>query len=255
MQRNDRFISVIMPAYNAEPTLADSIESVLRQSHKNFELIVIDDCSTDRTAEIARTYEQKDARVRFLTNEQNNGVSNTRNVGVELARYDWVAFLDSDDTWREDKLEKQLKKLEEHPECAIFFTSTAYVFEDGTRSNFILHAPEKVVREDVLRQNVISCSSSLVRREALLAHPMKNDRMIHEDMAAWVAILSETPYACGIDEPLLIYRISKSGKSGNKLKAAKMQWRTYRAAGIPFWKAVGCYIVYAVRGVCKYATI
>ena len=255
MTTTDRSVTVIMPAFNAEKTIAASIESVLKQTHRDFELIILDDCSTDRTAELARAYEKQDARVRFLINETNIGVSLTRNRGVELAKHDWVAFLDSDDTWTEDKLEKQLKTADAHPECAIFFTSTAYVFETGKRSHYVLHAPEKVYRKDVLRQNVISCSSSLVRRDALLKHPMKNDRMIHEDMAAWVAILAETPYAVGIDEPLLIYRISKSGKSGNKLKAAKMQWRTYRAAGIGFFTALSCYLVYAWRGVRKYSAI
>lgn len=255
MSQASTLVSVIMPAYNAEMTIAASIESVLSQTHTALELIIIDDGSKDKTADIARAYEKADARVRFFINETNGGVSNARNRGVELCQHDWVAFLDSDDRWAEDKLEKQLAAAEAHPECALFFTSTCYVFEDGEMSHYVLHAPEKVYRSDVLRQNVISCSSSLVRREALLRHPMKNDRMIHEDMAAWVAILGETPYAVGIDEPLLIYRISKSGKSGNKLVAAKMQWRTYRAAGIPLFKALGCYIVYAWRGVKKYASI
>ncbi len=247
-------ISVIMPAFNAAQTIAASIESVLNQTHSDLELIVIDDCSTDQTAEIVRRYE-KDARVRFLQNETNSGVSLTRNRGVRAARYDWIAFLDSDDTWAPEKLSRQLEAANEHPECALFFTSTAYIDENGTRSDYVLHAPEKVYRKELLSQNVVSCSSTLVSKERLLKHPMKNDRMIHEDLATWLAILNETPYAVGIDEPLLIYRISKSGKSGNKWKAAKMQWRTYRAAEIPLLTSLTSFVRYAVRGVRKYAAI
>ena len=110
-------------------------------------------------------------------------------------------------------------------------------------------------RLELLCQNIVSCSSTLVKKECLLRHPMKDDRMIHEDLAAWLAVLDETPYAVGVDEPLLLYRVSKSGKSGNKFKAAKMQWRTYRAANVPFFTAAISFLRYAVRGVVKYASI
>lgn len=249
------FVSVVMPAYNAAGTLACAIDSVLAQTHRDFELIVIDDCSRDQTADIAREYAARDARVRFLQNAENSGVSLTRNNGVAAARHEWIAFLDSDDTWHPEKLEKQLAALEEHPACSLFFTATAYVDEQGERSDFILRAPARVTRKDVLKQNVISCSSSLVRRELLEKFPMLNDRMIHEDMATWFRVLTVTPYAVGVDEPLLIYRVSKSGKSGNKFAAAKMQWRTYRALRIPFFASLGYFLVYAFRNVKKYAAL
>lgn len=255
MQQSNIAVSVIMPAYNAEATIAASIESVLNQTHENLELLVVNDCSKDNTAEIVREYAARDGRVRFLENEKNSGVSLTRNLGVREARFDWVAFLDSDDTWTKNKLERQLCVMQEHPECALFFTSTSYVDEEGTRSDYVLHAPEKVFYKDLLCQNVVSCSSSLVRRSLLLKHPMKDDRMIHEDLATWLHVLQETPYAVGVDEPLLNYRVSKSGKSGNKLVAAKMQWRTYRASQVPLFTSLVCFVRYAWRGVRKYSSI
>ncbi len=255
MNLNDVTVSVIMPAYNAEKTLSDSIRSVLNQTHANLELIVIDDCSKDSTAAIIEEFARQDKRVRPMTNLKNSGVSLTRNNGVQAAKHDWVAFLDSDDTWAVDKLEKQLALALAHPECALFFTSTAYVYEDGERSDYVLHAPVKVTKKDILKQNVVSCSSTLVKKSELLKHPMKDDRMIHEDLATWYSILCETPYAMGLDEPLLIYRISKNGKSGNKRKAAKMQWRTLRAVHVPLFVSIGTFLCYAWRGVRKYSSI
>ncbi|MBQ2730646.1 MAG: glycosyltransferase family 2 protein [Clostridia bacterium] len=248
-------VSVIMPAYNAEQTISASIESVLAQTHGELELLVVNDCSADRTAEIVREFCERDKRVRLLENETNSGVSLSRNHGVREASFDWIAFLDSDDTWEPEKLKRQLETAASHPECSLFFTATAYVDENGVRSDYVLHAPEKVYRRELLCQNIVSCSSTLVKKECLLRHPMKDDRMIHEDLAAWLAVLDETPYAVGVDEPLLLYRVSKSGKSGNKFKAAKMQWRTYRAANVPFFTAAISFLRYAVRGVVKYASI
>lgn len=248
-------ISVVMPAYNAEKTIEKAMDSVLSQTHGLLELIVVDDCSKDGTAAIISAYAQRDSRVRMLSNATNSGVSVTRNNGIRAATYEWIALLDSDDYWEPNKLQAQLSAILERPEAAICFTATAYINEKGERSEYILRAPSKVTRKDVLKQNVISCSSVLARREALLASPMRDKRNIHEDLAVWADILSKTPYAVGIDEPLLIYRVSSTGKSGNKVEAAKMQWRTYRVCQVPLLKSVYYFTVYAWRNVRKYRSV
>lgn len=246
------YVSVVMPAYNASATIAQSIESVLQQTHAALELIVIDDCSTDDTRQIAEDYARRDHRVCVLHSEMNGGVSDARNRGVAAAQYEWIALLDSDDCWEPEKLAFQMDAVQKNPQCPLFFTGSAFVDENGCRSGYVLHVPQRVTKQELLCQNVISCSSVLVKREMLCRFPMYHDRRIHEDYAVWLRILQEIPYAVGIDRPLLIYRISASSKSGNKLRAAGMQWRTYRHIHLPMVKSCVCFVQYAVRNLRKY---
>lgn len=246
------FVSVVMPAYNAARTIENSIRSVLSQTHANLELLVIDDGSKDDTLSIARAIAAEDSRVRVLENEKNVGVSATRNRGAREAKYDWLALLDSDDAWEENKLEMQLLVMSKHPEAAICFTATAYVDEEGNRSSYVLRTPPKAYRNDILKQNIISCSSVLMRREWLLRYPMPDGTRMHEDLATWYTILTYSPYAVGLNEPLLLYRVSKCGKSGNKLKSAAMHYRTLRYCKVPFFRFVYSYVIYAWRGLHKY---
>ncbi|MBQ9779331.1 MAG: glycosyltransferase family 2 protein [Clostridia bacterium] len=248
-------VSIIMPAYNAEKTITHSIDSVLKQTYSSFELIVVNDASRDRTVEIVNEYVLSDHRVKLLDNEENCGVSASRNRGVQAAQYEWIAFLDSDDCWVENKLEKQVELIALHPNCSLFFTGTGYMDEDGKLSAYTLHVPQTVTYRDILKQNVVSCSSVLAKRSALLAHPMPQKQMLHEDMATWLEILKTDQVAMGIDEPLLLYRISRNSKSGNKLKAAKMQWRTYRHCKVPLHVSVVSFAIYAVRNIKKYGSI
>ena len=104
-------ISVIIPAYNAGDFLSTAVQSVLNQSHRNLELLIIDDASTDATGQLAQVFAAQDARVRYHRNPSNTGVARSRNLGVSLARFDWIAFLDSDDRWRPDKLALQAAYL------------------------------------------------------------------------------------------------------------------------------------------------
>lgn len=248
-------ISVVMPAFNAEKTIGQAIQSVLNQTYKKLELIIVDDASTDETLSIAGEYARKDTRIRILKNMKNFGVSQSRNHGVEFANADWVAFLDSDDMWMPDKLEKQYQMILDNPSCSICFTGSAFMDEHSHRYNYILSVPRQLVYHDLLKQNLISCSSVLVKKEVLKKYPMMNDPLIHEDFATWLEILKNESYAIGINEPLLIYRLCKSSKSGNKLQAARMQWRTYHAVRITRLEAIYYFIAYARRSVKKYRLI
>ncbi len=248
-------ISVVIPSYNAENTIEKSICSVLGQTIKNWELILVDDCSADNTVEIMRKYKKQDSRIRILRNKENRGVSFCRNLGVRNARYPWIAFLDADDSWEYEKLEKQMMVLQKYPNVSICFTGSAFIDENEKKSSYILKVPTKITRKELLRQNLISCSSVVVKRTSLLRHPMPEIRGIHEDYAVWLSILNEEAYAIGINKPLLIYRISASSKSGNKLRAAKMQWRTYRYAKIPYPAAIFAWLQYAYRSLRKYRGI
>lgn len=247
-------VSVIIPAWRAEKTLAATLDSVLCQTWNDLEILVVDDASPDGTLALARRFAAKDGRVRVLAQTENGGVSKARNRGVQEARGEWIAFLDSDDLWMPDKLEKQMALAKKHPEAGLFYTGSAFVSEDDRRYGYTLRVPERVNYRRLLGQNVISCSSVLARREMLLHYPMGSDT-IHEDFAVWLKILREQPWAYGVNEPLLVYRVSRSSKSGNKLKAARMTFGTYRYVHVPLPLAVWSGMLYTVRGIRKFRAI
>lgn len=248
-------ISVVIPAYNAEKTLEKAIQSVMVQTYSNIEAIIVDDCSRDETLKIATSYAKKDNRIKVFQNQANMGVALSRNRGVEEARGDWIAFLDSDDRWVPSKLEKQSDVLKKNPSCSLCFTGSAFENNEGIRCSYTLSVPKHLKYNDLLKQNLISCSSVLAKKEALIEFPMKSDPMIHEDLATWLKILKDGSEAVGINEPLLIYTVSSQSKSGNKLRAARMQWKTYQVAGIGYLKSIRYFLTYAWRNMKKYLHI
>ena len=250
VHENFGLVSVIMAVYNAEKTIAQAINSVLKQTYPNFELLVVNDCSQDGTVELVRNMMAQDDRIRLVSNETNSGVSYTRKHGLEEARGAWIAILDSDDAWAPEKLEKQIA-LQEKTQADLLFTGSAFMDADGQPLDWYLHAPAEVTYRQLLKQNVLSNSSALVRKELYAKHYAIGDGM-HEDFAVWLSILKEGRKAYGVDEPLLIYRIDKSSRSGNKVKAAKMNWNTYRYIGLNPIQAFYYECWYVLKGLLKY---
>ena len=242
---------MIMAAYNAGKTIDTAISSVLSQTYGNFELIVINDCSTDDTADKVRSF--SDERIVLLENETNMGVSKTRHRGAAEAKGEWIAILDSDDAWEPDKLEKQAG-LQVRTGAELLYTGSAFMDTDGHRLDAVLDVPETVDRHRLLKQNILSNSSALVRRELFLQNELPDDS-IHEDFACWLKILGTGRTAYGVNEPLLIYRLSGSSKSGNKLRSAKMNWRTYRAVGLNVFSAFYYMVCYTLNGLKKYSKL
>lgn len=254
-------VSVIIPSYNSEKYIGATLASVCAQTYPDFEVLVMNDCSQDRTAEIVEKYAQEDSRVHLINLPGNIGVSHARNQGVSMASGEWIAFLDSDDMWTKDKLEKQLKLQErlrakksaiEDPQ--FLFTGSSFIDENGDPLASVLHVPEHVDFSELLKQNIISCSSVLIRRSLMLKYPMPCSDQFHEDFATWLTILkNENMVAYGLDEPLLIYRVTRSSRSGNKCKAACMTFRAYRYVGLGLVKSIQSWLVYSFRSFKKYA--
>ena len=243
-------VSVVMPAYNAEQYIEVAIRSVLGQSWRELELIVVDDGSRDGTAEIVERLAEEDGRITLLRNAENAGVSASRNRGVREAHGEWIAFLDSDDLWRADKLERQLALAGRHPEAVLSYTASAFMDESGRMYSYVMEAEEETTYKTLLRKNLISCSSVMVRRDVMLRHPMGGDRM-HEDYAAWLEILREGRCAYGLNEPLLVYRLRQSSKSGRRLHSAGMLYRSYRYVGYSALCAAAMTLRYAVHSIEK----
>ncbi len=246
-------VSIIMPAYNAEKTVARAIDSVLAQTYGQWELIVVDDASTDSTWEILTLYASRDSRIRPLCNEKNRGVSETRSRALRSATGPWVALLDSDDAWLPEKLEKQLA-LAAAKNCPLVFTGSGYMDSDGQPLDWIFHIPAEVNYRKLLKQNVISNSSVLVRKSLYEKCQVLADEA-HEDFCCWLTCLRSGVVAHGIDEPLLTYRLSPSSKSGNKLRSARMAWNSYRIMGLSLPKAAYYMLWYTVTGVLKHRHI
>lgn len=248
---NIGLISIIMAAYNAEKTIKQAIDSVVKQTYEDWELIVINDCSTDKTVELVNSY--TDSRIRIINNEVNSGASFTRHHGVEEAKGKWLAILDSDDAWAPEKLEKQVD-LQVKTNGKLFFTASTFMNADSEPIDWVLHAPSEIGYRKLLQQNLVSNSSVLVERELYMKHEVVGNNM-HEDFACWLNILKSGEKAYGVDEPLLIYRLSKSSKSGNKIKAAKMNWNTYRTIGLNIFEAGFYMIIYTIKSLLKYKNL
>ena len=223
-------VSVIMPAYNAGKTVRKSVESVMAQTEKEWELIAIDDGSSDDTADILAALAASDGRIRFFRNGENRGVSYTRNRAVGLAEGEWIAFLDSDDQWLPEKLQKQLAWAAEYPEMVICYTASAFTDEAGKAYQYVMPAVERLTYPMLVRRNLMSCSSVMIRSRVMKTLAMPGDHM-HEDYFIWLSVLRTHGVAYGINEPLLIYRISKHSKSSGRLKSARMLFCSYRAVG------------------------
>lgn len=250
MDNASELVSIIMAAYNAEKTIETAIQSVLSQTYTNWELFVINDCSKDKTIHIVQQYAEKDSRIHLLNNEKNQGVSLTRKRGLEESNGAWIAVLDSDDLWVSDKLEKQFL-LAKKENAKLIFTGSDFIDQAGNPIEWTLHVPNILKYRKLLKQNVVSNSSVLVKKELYQKFYAVNDDM-HEDFAIWLGITKAGHMAYGIDEPLLIYRIAKNSKSGNKWKAARMNWNTYRYVGLNPLSSFYYMCWYIVNGVLKY---
>ncbi|EET60583.1 hypothetical protein BRYFOR_07401 [Marvinbryantia formatexigens DSM 14469] len=241
-------VSVVIPAYNCAGTIRQAVESALAQD-VDLEIIVIDDCSKDQLARVMEEYASNPV-VFYVRNERNCGAAASRNYGVSLARGKYTAFLDADDWWEKGKLKKQLARLQESG-CVLCGTARELVRPDGTRTGKVIPVKERITYRQLLRHNCINCSSVLIHTEVCRQFPMEHEEA-HEDYLTWLRILQKYKTACAVNEPLLKYRLSSTGKSGSKLKSAKMTFRVYRCMGFGCGKSALCFLSYTVHGIFKY---
>ena len=244
-------VSIIMPVHNSEAFLAQTINSVLEQTYINWELIIIDDCSEDDSPAIAQRYEESDKRIRCYRNMNNMGAAASRNKGIEYAKGEWIAFLDSDDLWRNEKLDKQLTLAKEQ-NSDLIYSSYALFFDDennGKRRDYLV--PSTVTYLSLLEENYIGCSTVLIKKEAL-AGKRFSPSIYHEDYALWLNLLRSGIKASGNPEILVDWRISPKSRSANKMHAAKHRWYIYRnIERLSIDKALRCFAIYTLRGLLK----
>lgn len=237
-----------MPAYNASQYIKEAIESVYRQNVE-WELIIINDASTDDTEKVIQEFLQ-DERIQYIKNEQNMGVAKSRNIGIERAKGEYIAFLDSDDRWTENKLQRQLEVMRQK-KAVLCSTARALMNQDGVLTGKVIGVSDTIDYKSLLYSNCISMSSAMVRREVALEFPMQQDHL-HEDYILWLQILKKYKVAYGINEPMLEYRVSEQSKSGNKLQSAAMTFGVYRYIGLNIFQCIYYFAAYAINGVRKH---
>ena len=251
-------ISIIIPMYNSEKYILDALRSALAQKVDK-EIIIIDDCSTDNSLRMVLDFIKKnhnilDDKTRILVrkNSKNMGVARTRNLGVTIARGEYVAYLDADDMWASGKLARQLDIIE-RADADICNTSRELIDEAGVSRDIVIGCDKLYITlEDMEKTNYINCSSVLAKKDIMLKYPMKHSRKAHEDYYTWLMALKDGARICNIDEPLLRYRVNSSGKSKNKIKSGIMTYRTYKYAGYGILRALSMMPSYMVRGLKKH---
>lgn len=244
-------VSVIMPAYNASGFIEAAIRSVLSQTYENWELLVIDDCSTDNTCQIVEALALQDDRIRLFPNKENQGVAKARNRGFDLCRGDYVALLDSDDFWFPTKLEKQVCAALQ-TQSDIIYCSYSMIDREGRSicEDFIV--PESTDYDSFLVQSVISCSTALLSRSVYTRHRFPTD-YYHEDFILWVRLLRDGYTAHGISEVLAGYRLMEGTRSSDKVRSAINRWKIYRDyLKLPYAKSLVLIAKYATLGLRKY---
>lgn len=269
-------VSIVMPAYNASRTIADSIQSVIDQTYQNWELLIVDDISTDNTIDICREFISKDSRIKYIELPEKGGAAGARNRAIDEAQGRFVAFLDSDDLWLPSKLSIQISKMLSHQSS---FSYTAYwkMTSTGERSKRYISVPSTTNYSKLLDGCVIGCLTvvidiSVFGKQYIDEIFMRNDlvywlkltkKLGHEDYSLWLKLTkilerkknnnkSVLPIL-GINQPLAVYRVAKGSLSHNKFRAAYYQWIVYRKVEkLGLFVSCKHFFLYALRGIYKY---
>lgn len=212
-----------MPSFNSETFISKSIESVVNQTYKNWELIIIDDKSQDQTCKIIEEYLKKDKRIKLIKLDANSGPANARNIGIDHSNERFIAFIDSDDVWAPDKLGRQLSVFL-NEKCAICFTSFIKVYENNNSNEVTVFSKRMLTHKNMLKLNYIGCSTAVYDKDICGKMYMPLIRYA-EDYSLWLLILKKNNVAIGIQEPLVKYYVRSNSESRGKLRAAVGHWK------------------------------
>ncbi len=244
-------ISIIMPCFNSEKYISAAIDSVLKQTFTDWELLIVDDCSTDSSYRLIQEYKEKDHRIQcYQTEYPSGGATIPRNIALRQAQGRFVAFLDSDDIWLPDKLEQQINCFIDD-QTAIVFSNHEKINGRGERRNRVVRAPSIISYKNLLKSNVIRCSAGMY--DTKKAGHVYFQSIGHEDYVFWLSILKRNYIARNTDTVTVLYREQNTSLSGNKLRAAKWTWNIYRQVeNLNFVVSLYYFFQYAVRSGIKF---
>lgn len=221
-------VSIIVPVYNASAYIEKTIAMVKAQTYGDWELLLVDDCSEDDSRQKIRScIGEGDARIRLIEKECNGGAARARNTGIDAAKGRYIAFLDADDLWMPDKLERELAFLEEK-QAAFVFSAYEFGDEKGTGTGRVVHVPPELTYFKALSRTVIFTSTVLLDTDKTGLGLIRMPEVKSEDTATWWKILRNGFTAYGLDEVLAIYRRPARSLSSNKLEAVRRIWNLYR---------------------------
>lgn len=221
----EKLVSIIMPTYNCASFIAETIDSIKKQTYENWELIIVDDCSKDNTEEIVKPY-TKDKRIHYYKLKENSGAAVARTEAMKKAKGNYMAFLDSDDLWYQDKLEKQLKFMIDNN---YDFSCTAYeqINEQGEKLNKVIKTKKKANYNRILLDCPVGNSTVMYNVDNLGKFEVPNIRKRNDD-ALWLQIIKKAKYIYGMEDILMQYRIRSNSISSNKWSLVKYHWQLYR---------------------------
>lgn len=249
-QVTNPLISIITPAYNSAEFITNTIRSVQQQSFTNWEHIIVDDSSDDNTFSIIKSFAKEDSRIIPVRNKENSGAAVTRNKGLELAKGRFIAFLDSDDLWYPEKLDRQLKFMLEN-QIPISFASYDLISNDGKKLNKVIKSVKQIDYTGYMKDTIIGMSSTMIDT-SIVNKPFRfvNIRT-RQDCYLWITLLKRGHLAYGMPDVLSAYRVRKGSISSNKIKAAKRVWYLYyNLENLGFLRSLyffGFYIYNAVK--------
>ena len=242
-------VSIIIPVHNAEKFIGKTIESVLNQTYKNWEMLIFNDKSKDNSLKIIKKYSEKDERIKVVDSKENVGVVAARNKLIEIATGEFIAFLDADDYWKQNKLEKQIKFMRKN-NALISCTEYTRVTEDEKEINDII-IKEIITYEDMLKNNYLGCLTVVYNANKLGKRYFK-ERKKNEDYVLWLEIVKETKIIFGLKENLAFYRVLNNSRSSNKIKVAKDRWEVYRKIErLSLLKSIYYFLQYVIRALKK----
>jgi teichuronic acid biosynthesis glycosyltransferase TuaG len=240
-------VSVIMPAFNAEGFIQESIESALAQTLGDIEVLVADDASTDRTRAIVDELSRRDSRIRLLKAERNSGPAAARNRAIEAASGRYISFLDSDDRWLAHKLERQIDAMRAN-EWAFSFSGYDVIGSDGAIRGRV-GAPDLVTYHQLLSNNVVGCLTAIY--DSTIVGKVFAPLVGRSDLGLWLQILRKVGEGRGINEILAQYRVHSMSFSTRKRHVARQNWQLYRQEGFGVLRS-SCYFGgYAVKATLK----
>lgn len=239
----NQLISIVVPVYNAQDYIAETIRMVQRQTYTEWELILVNDASKDRSAEVIAPFLSD--KIRLIDKEANEGAAAARNTGLEQIRGRYLAFLDADDVWDPEKLEKELAFMKEK-NCAFAFTAYEFGDEQARRTGKIVRVPPSLTFRQALPRTVIFTTTVMFDTALIDRKLLRMPRVPSEDTATWWQILRAGYTAYGLNENLAIYRRPKKSLSSNKLTAIKRIWFLYRKqAGLSAVKSAYYFVIWA----------
>jgi len=246
-------VTILTPAYNVESCVGETIRSVQAQTHEDWELIVVDDCSTDATAEVVSGY-ARDSRVRLVRSPKNAGPSRARSLALQQARGRYVAFVDADDLWLPEKLERQLAFMQQSG-AGLSYTAFRRMLADGSRIGRLIPVPKEMSYRRLLGNTAIATSTVVLDREATgdfdFTHGYRYD-----DFILWLSLLRRGIVARGLNEDLVRYRVRMHSVSRNKSSSVRAVWQIYREQQKLSLPASAWYLAnYALRAAWKYRSL